>query len=143
MKAEVSKSRETDIPVSKSRESHISLSQNIHRAVEGVIKEMEMALRVKTNAEVALNVLKDRMHRMEKHQMATRKQVEFYLKLAKDQIAHFTTPPFKKIKELKEYVREQKEHLDCKDEIIIHKDNIWVQQKKYIDELTRELKQTV
>ena len=30
-----------------------------------------------------------------------------------------------------------------KDEIIIHKEKLWVQQKQFIDELTRELKRAI
>ena len=71
----------------------------------GVTKEMEMAFKAKTDAEVALNVLKNKMQRMEKHQMVAREQVELYLKLAKEEIAHITSNLFNKIKELKEQIQ--------------------------------------
>ena len=46
--------------------------------METITKEMEMALKAKIDPEVALNVLKDRMQRMEKHQLVAEKQRKLY-----------------------------------------------------------------
>ena len=51
--------------------------------MEGVTKEMDMALKAKIDVEVALNVLKDMMQKMEKHQLASKEHIEMFLKLAK------------------------------------------------------------
>ena len=108
---------QVEAQVLQSKEIDTSISYKLQHATDGVTKEMEMALRAKTDAKVALNVLKDRMQRMEKHPMVAKEQVELYLKRAKEQIAHVTAPLFNKIKEVKEQIKKQKKQLDHKDKI--------------------------
>ena len=57
---------------------------------------MDMALKAKTDVEVALSVLRDMLQRMEKHHVATKEHVELYLKPVKEQITHVTKPLFNK-----------------------------------------------
>ena len=94
--------------------------------MKGVTKDMDMALRDKIDADVAFNVLKDRMQRMEKHQLAAKEHLKMYLKLAQEHICHAAVPLYTRIKALRQQVEEQKGQLDQKDEIIIHKDKIRV-----------------
>ena len=54
--------------------------------MEGITKEIEMALNAKTSVDVALNVLKDYMQKMEKHQLVAKQGVQMCPKLAKKQI---------------------------------------------------------
>ena len=64
------------------------------------------------------------MPKLENHQMATKEQLEIYLRSTKEQIAHAIAPLFIMIKKLIRKVEEQKEQIDHKDEIIIQKDVI-------------------
>ena len=47
--------------------------------MKGIEKGMELALKAKLDADVALNVLKDIMQKMGKHYMVAREHVERYL----------------------------------------------------------------
>ena len=72
----------------------------IRVALEGVIKETDMVLEAKIDAEVALNVMKDRMQRMENHDLTTKEHPEMYLKMTKERISYATAPLYTRIKQL-------------------------------------------
>ena len=53
----------------------MSITCKIEHAMKSVTKEMEMTFGAKIDAKVALSMLKDRIQRMEKHQLAAKEQL--------------------------------------------------------------------
>ena len=63
---------------------------------------MDMAFKSKTDVEVALNVLEDRMQKMEKLHLIAKEHLEMHLMLIKEQISHAAIPFHNRKKDLRQ-----------------------------------------
>ena len=56
-----------EVPSTKGKEIDTTIKFKIQYALEGITKEMDMASKAKMDANVATNVLKDKMNKLKKH----------------------------------------------------------------------------
>ena len=63
---------------------------------------MDMALKNMIDVDVVLNVLKDRMQKMEKHQLNANGHLEMFLRPTKEQVAHVVVPLYTIINALRQ-----------------------------------------